>query len=108
AQRLLKQFGYRVVEAGTAEDALRLSRSHEGEIHLVLTDVVLRGESGWDFARRLREERPSTRILFMSGYTHDRIPAAEISDMASKLIQKPFSAGQLANEIRSALDRSDA
>jgi PAS domain S-box-containing protein len=106
--RLLSEFGYTVFDAESAEAALHVSRSHEGEIHLALTDVVLPGVSGWDFARKLSAERPSTRILFMSGYTDDRIPAADIPDMSWKLLQKPFSAGQLASEVRSALDRADA
>jgi two-component system, cell cycle sensor histidine kinase and response regulator CckA len=106
--RLLSEFGYTVFDAASAEAALHLSRSHDGEIHLALTDVVLPGLSGWDFARELSQERPTTRILFMSGYTDDRIPAADIPDLSWKLLQKPFSAGQLASEVRSALDRSDA
>ena len=69
---------------------------------------MLPGVSGWDFAQKLSEERPSTRILFMSGYTDDRIPAAAITDTSWKLLQKPFSAGQLASEVRTALDRSVA
>jgi two-component system cell cycle sensor histidine kinase/response regulator CckA len=106
--RMLREFGYTVFDAENAEEALHVSRNHEGEIHLALTDVVLPGVSGWDFARKLSQERPSTRILFMSGYTDDHIPAAAISDMSWKLLQKPFSAGQLASEVRGALDRSDA
>ncbi len=106
--RLLSEFGYTVFDAANAEDALHVSRNHEGDIHLALTDVVLPGVSGWDFAQKLSEERPSTRILFMSGYTDDRIPAAAITDTSWKLLQKPFSAGQLASEVRTALDRSVA
>ena len=104
-RRLLSGFGYTVFDAGSAEDALRFSRTHSGEIHLTLTDVVLPGRSGWDLARTLSSERPSLRILFMSGYTDDRIPAAATSDPTWKLIQKPFSANQLATEVRKALDQ---
>ena len=106
--RLLSAFGYTVFDAESAEDALHVSRNHEGEIHLALTDIVLPGVSGWELARLLSAERPSTRVLFMSGYTDDQIPAAATSDASWKLLQKPFSAGQLASEVRSALDRSDA
>jgi len=106
--RLLSGFGYTVFDAESAEDALELSRRHRGEIHLALTDVVLPGRSGWELARTLSTERPETRILFMSGYTDDRIPAAATTDGSWKLIQKPFSAGQLASEVRRTLDRPDA
>jgi hypothetical protein len=44
----------------------------------------------------------------MSGYTDDRIPASALADASWKLLRKPFSAGQLASEVRSVLDRADA
>jgi two-component system cell cycle sensor histidine kinase/response regulator CckA len=106
--RLLSGFGYTVFDAESAEAALHVFRSHHGEIHLMLTDVVLPGLNGWELARILSAERPSTRVLFMSGYTDGQIPAAAASDVSWKLLQKPFSAGQLASEVRSALDRSNA
>jgi two-component system cell cycle sensor histidine kinase/response regulator CckA len=74
----------------------------------VLTDVVLPGLSGWELAGMLSAERPSMRILFMSGYTDDQIPVAATSDGSWKLLQKPFSAAELASEVRSALDRATA
>ena len=68
--------------------------------------LILRPETDNDLV--LSAEEPSTRILFMSGYTDGQIPAAVTADASWRFLQKPFSAGQLASEVRGALDRSDA
>ena len=108
AHRILSGLGYTVMDVESAEHALDVFRDHGGEIHLVLTDVVLPGLSGWELAGLLSTERPSMRVIFMSGYTDGQIPAAATSDPSWKLIQKPFSSAQLAREVRSALDRASA
>jgi len=69
----LKMHGYTVLEARNGEEALLISRQHEGPIHLLLTDVVMPGLSGRELAQQLVTMRPATQVLYMSGYTDNTI-----------------------------------
>ena len=101
ASLLLERSGYRLLVASSAEEALQTARAFEGEIHLLLTDVVLPGMNGRRLADLLRVERPRTKIIFASGYFDDR----GVLEPGSDFIQKPFNPETLARSIRRALDR---
>jgi signal transduction histidine kinase len=97
-RRILVDHGYRVLEARDGADGLRRSQEHGGEIHLLLTDVVMPEMTGPELARHLSAQRPATRILFMTGYT-ERDPAG-----AEALLHKPFSSSTLLGHVRRLLD----
>jgi DNA-binding response OmpR family regulator len=97
--------GYRVIEARNGADALEAARSHEGEVHLLITDVVMPGMSGRELAERLVAEQAGIRILFMSGYTDDVISSHGIDPSRVAFLQKPFSGSELARKVREVLDR---
>ncbi len=103
-RRLLERHGYTVLEAGTADAALGLSRDHVGPIHLLLADVVLPGASGPTLADELRSRRAQLKVLFMSGYTEDAIVHRGVLKPNTAFINKPFSADSLAAKIREVLD----
>src|SRR6185369_8119689 len=63
--------GYRVLEATRGEEALRLSRMHEGQIHLMVVDVVMPELSGPELVRQIKPLRPGTHVLYISGYTDE-------------------------------------
>jgi PAS domain S-box-containing protein len=103
ARRVLHDSGYRVIEAGSGEEALRLAGEHADRIDLLLTDVVMPGMNGRELADRLAEIRPGTRVVFMSGYTEDVIVKRGVSGRRA-FLAKPFTPPMLARSVREALD----
>jgi PAS domain S-box-containing protein len=95
--------GYVVMQAATAEQALRVAREHPGPIHMLLTDVVMPGMSGVDLAEKLRLVRPAAGVLFMSGYTDDMTIQRGVLAEDTALIRKPFAAAALLLKIRETL-----
>jgi CheY-like chemotaxis protein len=96
---LLESWGYLVLEAHGAAEALDVSDSHTDEIHLLLTDVIMPGLSGPQLADELRRRRPKLRVVFMSG-----IPADEINGRMDAFLSKPFNPARLSQMIRKTLD----
>jgi two-component system, cell cycle sensor histidine kinase and response regulator CckA len=104
ALRMLEQNGYVVLAARAGDEALELCRKHSGQIHLLLTDVVMPGMSGPALAEIMKRERPGMKVLYMSGYTDDEILNHGIRDHQMEFLQKPFGAEVLAMKIRQVLD----
>jgi PAS domain S-box-containing protein len=102
-QKTLARIGYRVLVAGDGAEALELARSHDGPVHVLLTDVVLPGTSGRVVARGILAERADVRVLYMSGYTDDGIVRHGVLEPGLAFIQKPFSAEALLRKIREVL-----
>jgi CheY-like chemotaxis protein len=92
-----------VLQAGSGEEALVISRLHRGPEHLLLTDVTMPEMKGPELAQRLRAERPATRILFMSGYNDEQL--SDGGPGAPLCLQKPFSPLRLGETVRSILDQ---
>ncbi len=108
AKRILDLAGYTVLEARDPEDAKRIARTHDGPIHLLLTDVVMPGSSGPELAASLTKELPQMRVLFMSGYTDDAIVHHGILNPGSHFLSKPFAPHQLVKRVREVLARDVA
>ena len=101
----LASFGYRVLAADCADDADRIIASHNGDIAMLLTDVVIPGgESGAQMAKRLNARMPQLKVLYMSGYTDDAIVHHGVLDADVAFIQKPFMPLDLARMVRLTLD----
>jgi YesN/AraC family two-component response regulator len=96
--------GYNVVEAKDGKDALRVARTHEERIHLLLTDVVMPGMSGGELANEIKQIHPETRILFMSGYTSNAIVHRGVLDEELSLLTKPFTRSGLTQKVREMLN----
>jgi CheY-like chemotaxis protein len=101
--RVLRSRGYVVHEVCSGAEAFDLL-SHEHGIDLLLTDVVLPGLGGQQIAAAVTDSSPCTRVLFMSGYTRDAIVHAGRLDDGVTLLEKPFTADELARRVREALD----
>jgi nitrogen-specific signal transduction histidine kinase/CheY-like chemotaxis protein len=101
---MLERQGYRVIGENTPGAAIRRAREHAGEIHLLMTDVVMPEMNGRDLARNLLSLYPHVKRLFMSGYTADIIAHHGVLDDGVYFIQKPFSRKDLAAKVREALD----
>jgi PAS domain S-box-containing protein len=102
AQRILESAGYQVLVARSAGEAIALCV--QNRIDLLLTDVVMPGQSGPELARAVQARRPEAKVLFMSGYMdHSLLEQGEVQPGAN-LIQKPFTPETLSRKVRDALD----
>ena len=104
ASNVLQSHGYRVLEALSARDAMRLSEKEGGAIDLLLTDVVMPQISGRELAERLLVLRPGIKVLFMSGYTDDAVIRHGVLQEGTAFLQKPFVPNDLARKVREVLD----
>jgi PAS domain S-box-containing protein len=105
AGTMLERQGYTVLSAPTPGEAMRFAREHVGEIHLLLTDVVMPEMNGWDLGKAVVALRPETRRLYMSGFTSRLGDPDGVVAEGSCFIQKPFTIGALAAKVREVLDR---
>jgi len=97
-ETMLKRHGYQVLSSGSSADALALGARHTGEIHLLITDVVMPGMSGRRMAEHMLTQRPDMRVLFVSGYGEPLEAQANTA-----FLQKPFKTEDLALKIREVL-----
>jgi CheY-like chemotaxis protein len=102
----LELFGYTVLEARSGDDAVRTIDSHDGLIHLLITDVVMPGMSGRQVAETMIQRRPTVKVLFCSGYTDDAIVRHGILQAEVAFLQKPYTATALGNKVRAVFGRS--
>jgi two-component system cell cycle sensor histidine kinase/response regulator CckA len=98
-RRILERSGYVVLEAEHGAQALERCESHDGAIDLVVSDIVMPTMGGQEMANRLRELRPSSRLLFVSGFTDDEVMQQGIIIPGSAYLQKPFSPASLVEKI---------
>ncbi|HXJ05866.1 MAG TPA: PAS domain S-box protein [Candidatus Acidoferrum sp.] len=104
ASRILSAKGYAVVAARSTKEAEQFSEKHTGDIHLVLTDIVMPGTSGRELAKRIAARHPRTRILFMSGYTDNVLAEGGVLEAGLSFLQKPFTPGAQVQKVRDVLD----
>jgi two-component system, cell cycle sensor histidine kinase and response regulator CckA len=105
--KMLERLGYVVLPAAAPGEAIRLAREHAGDIHLLMTDVVMPEMNGRDLAENLLSIYPEIKRLFMSGYTANVIAHHGVLDEGVRFIQKPFSMNELAAKTREALGRGE-
>ncbi len=104
SKMILENLGYTVLAARTPGHAIRLAEEHPGDIHLLITDVVMPEMNGRELAEKLSAIRPDLKCLYMSGYTADVIAHRGILDEGLNFIQKPFRSDDLAVRVRQVLD----
>jgi PAS domain S-box-containing protein len=100
--QILVSKGYRVLQAGSGEEALVISRLHRGAIDLLLTDVTMPQMKGPELAARLLAERREARVVYMSGYNEEMLSDGESE--APICLNKPFSSQTLGRTVREVLD----
>jgi PAS domain S-box-containing protein len=100
---LLQRQGYTVLAASRPSEAMRLAEKHAGEIHLLMTDIVMPEMNGLDLAGKLSPLFPNLKQLFVSGYTANVIAHHGILEEGVHFLQKPFSQKDLAIKIRETL-----
>jgi len=105
AEAMLKKPGYKVLTADTPGHAISFAWEYAGEIHLLITDVVMPEMNGRELARYLMSRYPGLKCLFMSGYTANVIAHQGVLDKGVHFVQKPFSIKNLASRVREALEQ---
>jgi two-component system cell cycle sensor histidine kinase/response regulator CckA len=106
-QEVLETCGYTVLSASNADQGIRTFERHHGPVHLLITDVVMPGMNGREFANRLLQRCPDLKTIFISGYS-DNAVLREGAGTAGYL-QKPFTMEALTRKVRELInDRSRA
>lgn len=105
AKRILEGFGYTVLDTSSPSEAMVRANEHSGEVHLLITDVVMPEMNGRDLAEKLLSDYPKMRVLFMSGYTANVIAHRGVLDAGVHFIQKPFSNRDLAVKVREVISQ---
>jgi CheY-like chemotaxis protein len=104
ARGILERHGYRVLEAHSGAQALRVAAEHAGPIHLLLTDVVMPQMSGPNLSEQLVKLRSGLRVLCMSGYTDDATVRHGVFAAKLAYLQKPLTVETLTRRVREVLD----
>jgi two-component system cell cycle sensor histidine kinase/response regulator CckA len=104
AARILRQKGFRVLEASDGGAALEALEAYGESVDLVLTDVVMPGVGGVELADRALQLRPGMPVLFMSGYTEREVADRGGVRAGTLLLNKPFRAGELVAAVRKVLE----
>src|SRR5262249_13301131 len=104
AHEILVDQGYRVLEAGSGQEALRICDSHRGAIDLMVTDVIMPGMNGREVYEHLVRRRPRLKVLYMSGYTQSAIVHRGVLEPGTAFVQKPFTIPTFLDSVREVLD----
>jgi PAS domain S-box-containing protein len=99
----LEAVGYLILAAHSPAEAIRISESHPGPIHLMVTDVIMPGMNGAQLATHLSAPRPDMKVLYVSGYTDDTIVRHGVLEPGLAFLQKPFSPKTLARKVSEVL-----
>jgi signal transduction histidine kinase/CheY-like chemotaxis protein len=103
-RRIFTRNGYHVITAADGPEAIDVARGHIGEIHLLVTDVVMPRMLGGEVAERVRAIRPGIEVLFMSGYARPVLASQGRLDPGMALVQKPFSEADLLAKAAQVLN----
>ena len=101
---MLEKKGYNVLEASQAVEALEVSETCQGPIHLMITEAVMPHMKGYELAERMAPLRPDTRVLFISGFTGNGLHHASLQRPDAAFLHKPFTLNTLAHKVRVVLD----
>lgn len=105
----LEAAGYRVVEASDSATAVMLWEKYDGEIGLVLTDLMMPGGlNGHQLVERLKADRPDLKAIFVSGYSSDLLSEETILDQTISFLEKPYRLKNLSDMVRDRLSRDEA
>jgi len=102
--QMLETLGYTVLTAATPRAALEAIAHHNGQIALLITDVIMPEMNGRELVSLVRKSKPGLKCMFISGYTADVIDRRGKLDEGVQFLQKPFSMKDLAVRVRQALD----
>lgn len=102
--KMLEAVGYTVIKAESPVDAIELAKENIGDIHLLITDVIMPEMNGRDLAKSILFIYPDIKRLFMSGYTASVIAHHGVLNEGVNFIHKPFNFEDLVKKVREVLD----
>jgi DNA-binding NtrC family response regulator len=105
AYRILSEEGYRVLESDGGAEALDVLGQARGRIDLVMVDVVMPGCDGVELGRRIAEEWPNLRILYMSAHPAEVLMRHGLSSLDVPFLAKPYTRDEALAKVRQALER---
>lgn len=106
-EQQLQRLGYRILVADSGSSALELLRGHDGELEMLISDVVMPGMSGPELARQLLDRHPDLPVLFISGYAAAFLEQHGFHHDEHEVLLKPFTSRTLVDKVRSVLDRAN-
>lgn len=98
-QRLFRSWGYHVLPARNGQEALKIAEEHQGEIDLLVSDVIMPEMHGPELAEKLNAKRPKLKVILVSGYSQARIGFQR----GWKFVQKPFRPEELKTAVEDSL-----
>ncbi|HDD35280.1 MAG TPA: response regulator, partial [Candidatus Desulfofervidus auxilii] len=104
-KEFLEELGYEVFQANNGQEGWVVFTQHEDKINLAVLDIVMPKASGIDLARKIKRERPSVKIILMTGYDHNGLLAEKIG--VDEIIEKPFSVGKIVQRIQELLAKGE-
>jgi CheY-like chemotaxis protein len=102
--QVLRRIGYHVLEASTGEQAIEVAHSHDGAVHLLLSDVIMPTLSGRDVAGTLQKENPELLVLLISG-SEDATVIDGLRSGSAAFLSKPFKPSELIDQMLQLLAR---
>lgn len=102
-RKVLERYGYNVLHARDAGEAIAIEDGYRGAIHLLVSDMIMPGLSGPDLAQRIVRRRPAIKVLFVSGYASREVIDHGVSSQNASFLQKPFNPETLAQKVRQCL-----
>jgi hypothetical protein len=103
ACEFLRANGFRVLEARDGIEAMEMAASHKGDVHLVVSDMVMPRMGGAALAEKLKVCRPEAKVILMTGYA-DYVPRTQgIEEPERPMLQKPFSRESLVGKVHEVL-----
>ena len=107
-KQMLEAYGYHVLIASTPSEAVQVAANYQGDIHLLLTDVMMPGMNGVELSKQLSLVRKNMHTLFMSAFPDELLAQAGVDVAANNLIQKPFTMEELIRKVRSVSNRDSS
>jgi two-component system cell cycle sensor histidine kinase/response regulator CckA len=103
AHRLLSEWGFRVFEAESGEEAMEVLQTARAGIQLVIVDVVMPFADGVQVTRRIQERWPQQRTLYMSAHPAEVLAQYGLSELSVPFLAKPFTRDELLTKVSEAL-----
>ena len=105
AHRLLSEWGFRVFEAESGEEAMEVLDTARAGVQLVIVDVVMPLMDGVQVTRRIQEQWPDQRVLYMSAHPAEVLAQYGLAELDVPFLAKPFTRDELLNKVAEALER---
>lgn len=102
-RNLLTSDGFRVIDARTGAEGLRLALEFEGNIDLLLSDMLLPEISGYDVAAQVKSRYPDMKVILMTGWVEGEIVQRSVSELGAAFLDKPFAPAKLRQMVRDML-----